>query len=358
MNWQDLVRLRSAESFGFGNGGWVWDAYPDLERLDAGARATVAEIDGPAVVTGFHCVRHTLPSPIEDRVHLPADVREALCARGIVLEIYYDGSEVASVSVPLADFFADGCAGRGMLFTSNYVEKAPHSYNCFIPMPFAKHARIVLRNDTEYNMMSYSFVEWERLPQWNGEWAYFHAGWRRFAFQLTPETALPVFELDGHGHLLGRSWSICTDESLFENFGFVMEANNQVFVDGSSGPVADYLGSEDSFGFSWGWPERFAGMWNGITHVKHKSPCELSTFRFLGRNVLPFNERLLWKLDWSNEFHGNPFLDRLRERNAEGGGWIDYAATHYWYRDSPGGSGGEALALDQRIAPILHPNPR
>ena len=35
-----------------------------------------------------------------------------LFARGIVLEIYFDGAKTPAVHCPVADFFGDGCGGR------------------------------------------------------------------------------------------------------------------------------------------------------------------------------------------------------------------------------------------------------
>jgi len=37
-----------------GNGGWCYDAYPDLKPLKAGATIPVAEIAGRGVITCIH----------------------------------------------------------------------------------------------------------------------------------------------------------------------------------------------------------------------------------------------------------------------------------------------------------------
>jgi hypothetical protein len=274
-----------------------------------------------------------------------------------VLEVCYNGMAEPAVRVPMADFFCDGCGGQARTFSSPCVEKAPHAYNCFIPMPFEGQCRIVLRNETPVDLLNYAFVEWERLPQWDPSLGYFHAAWRRWAFQLSGDTDEPFFHVDGRGHLIGRHWSITTDDPLFQGCHFVMEGNNEVRIDGDAEPRADYLGSEDSFTFSWGWPELFEGRWAGINHVREKAPTELSTYRFLGHNAIPFNTSLDWRVDWTHEFPGNPFHDLLARRMADGGAWVDYATTHYWYQERPGYPHAPLPPLADRIRPVLHANP-
>ena len=100
---------------------------------------------------------------------------------------------------PLADFFGDGCNGKSMYFSTPLIECAPWSYNCYFPMPFAKRAQVVLRNDTPQDAMNYSYVEWEPLRQWNPELGYFHATWRRTAFPLTKDTKVDAVHGPGPG---------------------------------------------------------------------------------------------------------------------------------------------------------------
>ena len=358
MTWNEIARLRSGRVFGMSNGGWPYDAYPALEPLNAGRAITVAGIEGPAVITHIHFTQHLVVAEQLERYGLSQDEGKAASARGVILEIYFDDGPAPAVRVPLGDFFADGCGGQAVHFSTPFVEKAPESYNCFIPMPFAKSARVVLRNDTPYDLVNYSFVEYERLPAWEEDLGYFHATWRRFAFALDGETDLPFFHVDGRGHLLGRAWSIATDEPYFRRFHFVMEANNEVRVDGEEEPRADYLGTEDSFGFSWGFREPFAGLHNGINFVQAETPSLLSIYRFRDQNVLRFNKSLDWRLDWSHEFKWDAGIQRELVRLHDAGrGWIDYATTYYWYQEMPGYEHEALLPLAERIKTVLHPNP-
>ena len=155
-----------------------------------------------------------------------------MSTRGVVLLIYFDGSKTPAVQSPLGDFFGDGSNGKSMNFTTPLIECAPGSYNAYIPMPFKTSAKVVLRNDTEFNLSNYSYVEWEPLEEWNFDLGYFHATYQRKVFQLTKESNETFFHVEGAGHLLGRQFSVVTDEPMFKRYMFVMEGNNEVDIDG------------------------------------------------------------------------------------------------------------------------------
>ena len=108
------------------------------------------------------------------------------------------------------------------------------------------------------------------------------------------------FAVEGTGHLLGRQYSVVTDEPLFRGFNFVMEGNNEVDIDGQPRKL-DYLGTEDSFTFSWGFQRPFAGLRAGMTLVKHDLPAMLSIYRFHDHQPIRFNKSLRWHINWSQE---------------------------------------------------------
>ncbi len=347
-----------------GHGGWAYDAYPELPTLDAGTTIDVAEIDGPAVITRIHVTQHLNDPATHALFPGRDDEMRALGARGVVLEVVYDGADTPAVEVPLADFFADGCGGRGTTFSTPLVEKTPGSYNAFFPMPVRAGAVVRLRNDTEHDLFNYTTVEYVRLPEWDDSLRYFHASWRRWAFPLDADTDEHVVTLRGPGHLVGQSWSIATDAPHFRGFVFVMEGNNEVRIDGSAEPSIDYLGTEDAFGFSWGFQDAFIGLRNGIPFVQHRDPALLSVYRFRDADAIRFDESYDLRIDWTNEFRSPMFRERVAARfpsfrwlpparDEAGGGCVDYATTFYWYADSPV-HGPEVLApLADRVSVVL-----
>ncbi|MEV0290352.1 DUF2961 domain-containing protein [Kribbella sp. NPDC050820] len=344
-----IRRLRT----GAANGGWANDRYPQLETLDAGATITIADLDGPGVIRSLHFTQH----PAEYIKGLPSDVsREqahAMISRGVVLEIEFEHSGRPSVLVPLADFFADGCSGRASHFTTPYIEKAPESYNCFIPMPFEQHATVRLRNETPWDLWNYSFVEWEELEDWEPELGRFHATWRRFGFQLNGESDELFCKIEGDGHFVGQSWSVATDERAFGEFKHVMEGNQEIRIDGATEPQHEYLGTEDSFGLSWGFQKEFNGLRNGINFVRPSWPALLSVYRLRFDEPIRFTEQLEMRTNWQYEYSGR--IKRMLPLK-EGRGWVDYATTFYWYQREPGYDHEPMASLDVRARPVLNQN--
>lgn len=323
-----IALIRTDLTTGFSNGGWNLDRYAGLEPLKAGARIVIADLAGPGLIRHLHLTRHH-----------PADV----FARGIVLEIWFDGASTPAVMSPLADFFGDGCNGRAEDFSADLVECAPWSYNAYFVMPFRTRARIVLRNDTDRDAVDYSYVEWEKMPRWDGRYGYFHAAYRRRAFRLLRDTSELLFEVRGSGHLLGRQFSVTTDDPLFRGFYYVMEGNNEVALDGRERAL-DYLGTEDSFTFSWGFRKTFAGRSAGMPLVEpggEGRPAALSIFRFHDRMPIRFRRSLSWRIEWGQErhMHGSKDFEAGVARHAGDPDrcWVDYATVFYWYQDDPGG---------------------
>ena len=388
--WDQIARIQPDRTSGFAHSGWPLDADPTLPQLKAGSELTVADLSGPAVITLFHVTQlryaATLPdnpkaiaamrqASIEnarlrreamaegltppDPLITPELVPEDVKARGVILEVYYDGVDSPAVRVPLADFFADGCNGRAVNFSTPFVEKAPDSYNSFIPMPFRKSARVVLVNETGLDLAVYAFVEFESLPEWDPALGYFHASWERRAWQLDDRSNQLLFRVKGQGHLLGRHVSIVTDEPAFKNFAYVMEGNNELYIDGAEQARINYLGTEDAFGFSWGFPELHRGHFHGINFKQKEGPAMVSFYRFHGNQPVRFQEGLELRVNHSDEWAIQNFmLNGALPLWAETGRlWVDYAMAHYWYQDHIGFDHPPMPSLENRQRTVLKPNP-
>lgn len=363
----EIAQKRTGRRSCLANAGWAYDMLPELPTLDAGKTITLADLKGPGVVTAIHFTQHI--ARLEDSLGFilkgaitPPEQEELTrqhAARGLVLEIFYDHSQIPAVCCPLADFFADGCGGKAVYFTSSLVEKLPESYNGFFPMPFKEHIRIDLRNETPYDLLDYCCVEYESLPAWSEELLYFYATWKQVKFRLTPDTILPLFHVEGNGHLIGQQFSIRTPEPAFGGFFFVMEGNPCYRLDGENEPSIIYTGMEDSFGFSWGFRQPVSGAYNGINYLQLETlPNELSIYRFRPISPLIFEKSLDLEINWAHEFslgqtnYATPPRQRVYQANQCGGGWVCLEAVHYWYADQPGGYSHQLAEYAARLEPL------
>jgi hypothetical protein len=325
---------------GMVNALWPHDAYPELPTLQPGATVTIADIKGPAVITCLHVTQF----------------RDAAAHRGIVLRIYWDDASQPAIECPLADFFADGLQGKSMCFSTPFMEKVPHAYNCYLPMPFRARARVDLLNETDRAFDGYSYVEYETLPEVPDDYGYLHASWDRRTICI-PREKLLLADLHGRGHLVGTNLSITSNEPDFQGAQFIMEGNDEHFIDGESRQSLDYLGTEDYFSFSWGFQQPFVGLQAGITYVNHEVlPFELAVYRFRDANVIRFERSLRVQVNWEWEFTratSESKARKLREKlDAAGGKPIDIACTVYWYQlaGSAEGNGKPLPSLVERCS--------
>lgn len=330
-----IATLEPATEMGSVSAFWNVDRqYQDAPTLKPHTAVTIAELEGPGVITLL-------------RISNLPQIAQAGLLRGIVLEIRFDGEDEPAVSCPLPDFFGDGLNGRSEPFASRFVEKVPFAWNAYFPMPFARSARVTFRNDTDVDTWAYAYLEWRKLPAWRPELGYFHATWTRKAFLLTPQTREEFLRVEGQGHLIGRQLSVASDSAGFRRFNFIMEGNNEVDLDGRR-RAFDYLGSEDSFTFSWGFNQVFATPHAGMTFLQMEGDrSRLSIYRFHDAMPIRFDRELAWTIDWRSE---DPNFGAQQ-------GWVDYASVFYWYQDAPAGFRHAPLPSVEERCRDLTPQP-
>jgi len=105
---------------------------PSVRNIEDGRTVTLMDVEGTGII------RHIWLT------YAPQDVHSQ---RNVILRIYWDGSEIPSVEVPLGDFFAQA-HGRPQNFSSAYMTSPQgKGYNSYFPMPFGNRARITITND-------------------------------------------------------------------------------------------------------------------------------------------------------------------------------------------------------------------
>ena len=329
-----------------------------MEGLDANSCRVLADLEGPGIIREIYysdkIVRGIPGGP--DRV----TKSKLLTARGVVLEIWFDDAEQPAVMCPAADFFLMGCNNKGYRagtsYAANYIVNNDRNQQCYFPMPFRKRARVIVRNDTPYDLLAYDYVEWEEVPELPDDLGYFHATYSRRCFQMTPETEITMLEISGSGHLVGRQFSYVTDERRYNNSSTLMEGNLEIDIDGRVRAL-DYLGTECPFNFGWGWRANLNGPRSGTPYQEAVDNSDdsflyiMSTYRFYDHMPIRFQKSLRESVDWSHEQN---FHKRMTDALEEGGGWVDIASVHYWYQQDPGGYKHQPLRpLEERAKMML-----
>jgi hypothetical protein len=158
------------------------------------------------------------------------------------LRIYWDGRKEPGVEAPLGEFFAVG-QGKPAVVESVPVQVSPTgALTCYWRMPFAKSARIVIRNDNpDRGTGLYWQVDWRELDSLPPDTGYFHARYRQEYPAVMGRDYL-IADLAGRGQYVGTVLSITLAQD-----GWFGEGDDFFYIDGEKIPSLQGTGSEDYF---------------------------------------------------------------------------------------------------------------
>jgi len=316
----------------------------DCWRLEPNAPTTLAELEGPGVVSHIWMTSAELRGSTFDPEHL----------RKMVLRIYWDGETEPSVHCPLGDFFGIGHSrsynhsSAAFSVTTNTVGLygGRVSMNCWLPMPFKKSARFeVTYEEGITTMRLYFYIDWRKCDSLPDDTFYFHAKWRRenptclpevtedslydnmvAGFNLTDKYNYEILNVKGHGTFVGVNMYI--DNFSNDWWG---EGDDMFFIDrdetsdGSGGvwpPDLHGTGSEDYLGHAW-YMQQSGGLYNGMSWCEiPEDPTNkgrVSVYRFHLADPIPFKKSLRFSIEHG---HAN------KQSN-------DYCTVAYWYQSEP-----------------------
>lgn len=189
-------------------------------------------------------------SGIIQRIWCTLDERSPEILRAIRIQFFWENSDEPAVDVPLGDFFGVGLGKMASFESSLFSSPEGRSFNCLIPMPFKKAAKIIIINESTKNIKL--FYEIDLIEQeHSNEINYFHAYWSRQMtselkkdFEILPETL-------GKGRFLGANIGVIVD-SAYSNTWWG-EGEVKMYIDGDTDfPTINGTGTEDYIGTGWG----------------------------------------------------------------------------------------------------------
>ena len=310
----DLPRLTPGKT-GMENALWTEN---DLSRQFGNkSRVVIADIKGPATITMIH---FALPAS----QFTPAAKR---LNRDLLLKMYWDGEKQPSVDCPLVDFFCDPAGVRHEVNTM-LVNKR-RGWNAYFPMPFRRSARIELVYDGPLPpgkslwdaMPAYSYVMY-RTAAIPADAGYFHAHWRQAAVLAGKEDYVAL-EAAGRGKFVG--WNVTIRRPTPGDYP--VDVEREFFVDGEKTASVEFQGLEDSFGFSWGFPETqsqfprtgFFPFLNGALG-----------YRFFTQDSIGFEKSLRVAIGFGPK-DAPFFFTEFSKPNS----MLQFSSTVYWYQQEP-----------------------
>ena len=213
-----------------GNKGHAYD------HLDAGETKTLLDMKGSGTIT---------------RIWFTIRNRDPKILRSLRLEMFWDGAEKPAVSCPVGDFFGVGLGRRVAFESALFSDPQGRSFNCFIPMPFRKSARITLTNELNAKQVDlYYDIDLLTNVKHSPETLYFHASWRR----ESPNELGKDFDIlplvKGNGRFLGCNIGVMTDKKYGK--AWWGEGEVKIWLGNDKNPTMCGTGTEDYIGTAWG----------------------------------------------------------------------------------------------------------
>lgn len=231
-----------------GGGGLTNDAAKGCAfmPLDAGESRTLLNVKGSGMIT---------------RMWFTLNERTTGTLRSLKMDIYWDEAETPAVSVPFGDFFC-AMAEKPVAFENAlFSNPEAKSFNCYIPMPFKKSAKVVVTNETKKKIrLLFYDINYILGIKHEKDALYFHACWRR----EKPTALRRDFEIlprvKGAGRFLGANIDISANPIYTGWWG---EGEVKMFVDGDTNfPTIVGTGTEDYIGTGWG-QDKFTHAYQG-----------------------------------------------------------------------------------------------
>jgi hypothetical protein len=185
-----------------------------------------------------------------NRIWMTFIERSPVSLRSIRIEMYWDGASKPAVSVPIGDFFGIGLGRKIAFQNALFSDPEGKSFNCNIPMPFKKHAKIVLVNESKHDQLLFYDINLTRISKHSKAIAYFHAYWSNNKDNKLGEDFEILPKVTGKGRFLGTNLSIIVDKIYGETwFG---EGEVKIYLDGDTDyPTLAGTGTEDYIGSAW-----------------------------------------------------------------------------------------------------------
>jgi len=335
-----------------------------FEGLKSEQSKTLLEVEGPGII---------------QRMWFTVRDRSPEMMRSMRLRIYWDGETKPAVDVPFGDFFGYGLSKVVEFESALFSNPEGRSFNCMIPMPFRKAAKVVITNESSRDIDEIFFdIDLVRLDRLEEDALYFHAFWTR---QKTSELGkdfefLP--KIEGRGRFLGVNIGVNADPEYGNTWWG--EGEVKMYIDNDEEfPTINGTGTEDYIGTAWGLGQ-FTNLYQGCT-VANDSTKQYAFYRFHIPDVIGFHHNFRASIqqigggmldDVRSILKNNVKLEPVTVVSMNGFrrllenpkdifdedfpfGWVnfyridDYSSTSYFYLNKPSTRLGELPEVSERL---------
>ena len=298
--------------------------------------------------------------------------------RSLRLQFFWDEQSKPAVDVPMGDFFGYNLGKKVAFQSALFSSGEGRSFNCYIPMPFRKAARVVLTNEGKEPAKLFYDIDFV-LQKIASTALYFHACWNRQMKARLGEDFVVLPKVSGKGRFLGMTVGVNTDSAYGKSWWG--EGEVKMYVDGDAQyPTIAGTGTEDYIGSAWGLGQ-FINQYQGCT-VANDSLGQYNFYRWHIPDAIYFNKEIKVTLQQIGGWGKNEVRELLQKGvnlkpitvdgpagfvrlldmpNAPSitdekfpDGWVnfyrvdDYSAVSYFYLDKPSSTLPSLAVVEER----------
>jgi hypothetical protein len=295
-----------------------WKMSPCIS-IQAGETAVIMDNDGPGII------RH---------IWVTLDPKRN---RSVIIRIYWDGEEHPSVECPIGDFFCCSWNQSQNILAQPINVNPWGGMNSFFPMPFRKHAKVTIENDSPDDLRSFYYTINYTLEEVESDSLYFHAQWRRTNPVAYGEFYTMIDGVKGQGQYVGTFMAWQQNNQIWWGEGEI-----QMFIDGDDEyPTICGTGTEDYFGGAWGFEkdgfsQTFSAPYFGYHDVQPRTTPE-----FTGLNIRAGSRFTLYRFHiYDPVYFASDLRVLMQCIGWRGGGRYlplqdDVSSVVYWYQTLP-----------------------
>lgn len=219
-------------------------------------------------------------------------------SQGVMIRVFYDGESKPSINLPFMDFLGD-IQCQSVYFNTVYFSKVNESHNFRLPMPFRKHIKIELENPSETGLKGYVDIQYEKVASLPDNTAYLFADFREGTINAQEPTVL--FEINQRAKIVAH-W--LQYESAVSRLGETLcEGDQLLYLDGDTTPTLNYMGTEDVYGYSWGFRAVQSDNWLAIIRLEALKPTgsRVAMLRCRTTDAISFQKSCKWILTWATD---------------------------------------------------------
>ena len=167
--------------------------------------------------------------------------------RSVRIEMFWDNASKPAVSAPIGDFFGVGLGLQVAYQNTLFASPEGRSYNCTIPMPYRKAARIEITNEAHTYVTLWYDIDYLKEDHLDGDPLYFHTYWSRVPATEIGRDFVVLPMVHGKGRYIGANFGVIGDSKY--NGTWFGEGEIKMYLDGDNQyPTLVNTGTEDYIG--------------------------------------------------------------------------------------------------------------